>query len=230
MVMSSYAVNLSLQELKSEQEAVFSKMAQVMASLGAPVRLKLLHYLSQSPLTVEVLALKIQQSVANTSMHLRKMLAEEIVTVEGRGQHRLYSLHPALHSFWESCQDFIQQVHPALKVASEHETLNWTHSLSETLDLLANGSAIALDVRPQDELALSALTESGGFYQIPHSELDARLAELPRDKIILVFCRGRFCALSSLVVNGLRQKGLQAYRLNHSWFELSTALQQKGKL
>lgn len=228
--MSSYAENLPLQELKSEQDAVFLKMAQVMASLGAPVRLKLLHYLSQSPLTVEVLALKIQQSVANTSMHLRKMLAEEIVTVEGRGQRRLYALHPALHRFWESCQDFLQQVHPTLKVASDHQDLNWTQALSETLELISQGLAVALDVRPTDERTLSTLSEENGFTQIPHSDLDARIAELPRNKIILVFCRGRLCALSSFVVNGLRQKGFNAYRLNHSWFELSTALQQKGNV
>lgn len=228
--MSTYVQNIPLQSLKAEQDAVFMKMAQVMAIMGAPVRLKLLHFLSQSPLSVEVLAQKIQQSVANTSMHLRKMLAEDIVTVEGRGQRRLYALHPALQGFWESSQDFIQQVHPELRIARGREELSWTLPLAETLSEIADGRAIALDVRPADEVVPSELSEHDGFVHIPHAELEAKSAQLPRDKKILVFCRGRFCALSTFVVNTLRQKGFDAYRLPHSWFEISTLVQQKGKV
>jgi DNA-binding transcriptional ArsR family regulator len=63
-----------LNELKTKQDHLFNDASSILSSLSAPVRIKLIHFLSQAPLTVEVLSGKLGQSVANTSMHLRKML------------------------------------------------------------------------------------------------------------------------------------------------------------
>ena len=83
-----------LKVLKQRQEDIFVSLASLLGAMAAPVRIRLIHFLSQAPLTVEVMASKVDQSVANTSMHIRKMLNEGLVTVESLGQKRLYTLAP----------------------------------------------------------------------------------------------------------------------------------------
>ena len=216
-----------LEKLKSSQNDVFEGMAYVLASLSAPVRIKLMHFLAQAPLTVEVLSQKIDQSIANTSMHLRKMLNEKVVSVESVGQKRLYSLHPAAFEFWEQCQDFIQKVHPELKLPTEqiYGDINWTHTLEESFKMLEDGKIIFLDVRPRDEATV--MTTNKSFLHIPSNELESELSKLSKKKAIVVYCRGRMCALSAFTVNYLRERGYKAFRLNESWFSLSQSLQQK---
>ena len=216
-----------LEKLKSSQNDVFEGMAYVLASLSAPVRIKLMHFLAQAPLTVEVLSQKIDQSIANTSMHLRKMLNEKVVSVESVGQKRLYSLHPAAFEFWEQCQDFIQKVHPELKLPTEqiYGDINWTHTLEESFKMLEDGKIIFLDVRPRDEA--SVISTNKNFLHIPSNELESELSKLSKKKAIVVYCRGRMCALSAFTVNYLRERGYKAFRLKESWFSLSQSLQQK---
>jgi rhodanese-related sulfurtransferase len=216
-----------LEKLKSSQNDVFEGIAYVLASLSAPVRIKLIHFLAQAPLTVEVLSQKIDQSIANTSMHLRKMLNENVVSVESIGQKRLYSLNPAAFAFWEQCQDFFQKIHPELKLPTEkiYGDINWTQSLEESFKLLEDGKIIFLDVRPRDEV--SSTVTNKNFLHIPSHELENELSKLPKKKDIVVYCRGRMCALSAFTVNYLRERGYNAFRLNESWFSLSQSLQQK---
>ena len=130
----------NLQLLKNQQVGVFEKMAGVLSAMAAPVRIRLIHFLSQAPLTVEVLASKTDQSVANTSMHLRKMLNEGLVSVETMGKKRLYTLTPAVLEFWESYQDFIQKFDPALKINSKElfGEISWEENWTNTRKLLKN--------------------------------------------------------------------------------------------
>lgn len=210
--------------LKEQQELVFLEMARILAGIASPVRIKLLHFLSQGPLTVEVLANKIDQSVANTSMHLRKMLSNNIVSVTIQAQKRLYSLHPAVLEFWEACQNLTQSLEPKLKVDSSavYGEINWGEPLKTTIKMAKNGEVILLDVRPEDEVVepLKKLN----VVNIPANQLAQNISKLAKRKPILVFCRGRFCTLSSHVVNELREIGFKAYRLNESWYALKDAL------
>lgn len=215
------------QVLKTKQDNIFIRMAQILATLGAPVRVKLIHYLSQAPLTVEVLSQKIDQSVANTSMHLRKMLSENLVKVETIGQKRLYSLHPAVFEFWEQSQDFIQKIDPALTLGREemYGDLNWHFSFEDTMEMVRKKELIILDVRPRDEAAEEPdRTIRESYLHIPNAELQDKLGLIPKKKKVLVVCRGRLCALSAFAVNYLRENNIKAYRLDQSWFSLSKSL------
>ena len=210
----------SLIELKTKQDRLFSDASGILSSLGAPVRIKLIHFLSQAPLTVEVLSEKLGQSVANTSMHLRKMLSENILQVEKIGQKRLYSLHPAMFKFWEDCQDFVQKIDPTLRMDEEESSFRWTHSIRETLKMAQDGELVMVDLRPQDEVMPDKISKKKFYLNIPFHELKDQLSILPKRKNILLICRGRFCALSLYAVNHLRENGLKAFRLEESWFEL----------
>jgi DNA-binding transcriptional ArsR family regulator len=206
--------------LKQQQDEIFQNIAEILSGISSPVRIKLLHFLSQGPLTVEVLASKINQTVANTSMHLRKMLSSHLVTVTVQAQKRLYSLHPAVFHFWEACQNLSQQINPRLEINSKgiYGDIDWTESLKTTVKMAKNDEVILLDVRPEDEV--SEVVEELNVINIPSSELLKNLSRLPKRKTILVFCRGRFCALSSHVVHELREHGYKAFRLNESWYAL----------
>lgn len=213
-----------LQILKERQNQVFTGMAEILGGISSPVRIRLIHFLSQGPLTVETLADKIDQSVANTSMHLRKMLAEKIVSVTVQGKNRLYSLHPAVLPFWEACQDFVQGLDPNLKLQVEdvYEDLDWKEDLKTTVSMAKNKDVLLLDARPSDEV-VEPLDELN-VVNIPSGELKKNLAKLSKRKPVLVFCRGRMCALSAYVVNDLREQGYKAYRLNESWYSLKNMI------
>lgn len=204
-----------LKVLKERQEDIFVSLASLLGAMASPVRIRLIHFLSQAPLTVEVMASKVDESVANTSMHLRKMLNEGVVRVEILGQKRLYSLAPEAMTFWEHYQDFAQKLDPNLVLETQdiYGDLQWAPSWSETKKQVKAGKVLLLDVRPEDEVTHEELFIS----HIPQAELKTRLKELPKKKPILVFCRGRLCALSAFSVNYLRENGFEAYRLDVSW-------------
>lgn len=215
----------NLQILKQQQGDIFESMAGILGAISAPVRIRLIHFLSQAPLTVEVLAAKTEQSMANTSMHLRKMLSEGLVTVESIGQKRLYTLMPAVLDFWESYQDFVQKLNPSLKINSKElfGDINWTKDWEETLKLVKKKEIVFLDVRPNDEI-VDELKEFPEIVHISQQDLKLNLTKLPKRKMILVFCRGRMCALSAYSVNYLRENGFKAYRLEESWTRLKKEL------
>lgn len=66
-------------------------------------------------------------------------------------------------------------------------------SRDELLERLRSGTAAVLDVRPEDEFAHGHLTDA---VNIPLSQLERRLAELPEDQEIVAYCRGPWCVLS----------------------------------
>jgi ArsR family transcriptional regulator len=65
-------------------------------------------------------------------------------------------------------------------------------------------------VRPREEYAAGHLP---GAVNIPIGELAKRLAELPRRKEVIAYCRGPYCLMSFEAVQLLRRKGLAARRL-----------------
>jgi rhodanese-related sulfurtransferase len=69
---------------------------------------------------------------------------------------------------------------------------------------MREGGVLVLDVRPAAEYAAGHVA---GAVSIPVGELAAPLAGLPRDKEIIAYCRGRFCAMSLDAVRLLRRHG-----------------------
>ena len=69
-----------------------------------------------------------------------------------------------------------------------------------------------LDVRPVEEFAAGHLP---GAINIPIGQLEKRLAELPRSKEVVAYCRGPFCLMSYEAMRMLRKKGLKARRLQN---------------
>jgi ArsR family transcriptional regulator len=69
---------------------------------------------------------------------------------------------------------------------------------------------VVLDVRPTEEFTAGHLPPA---ISIPLAELRRRLRELPRDKEVVAYCRGPYCAFAHEAVRILQQAGLHARRL-----------------
>jgi len=75
------------------------------------------------------------------------------------------------------------------------------------------GEVVVIDVRPANEYRTAHIPQA---LSIPLQELGERLAELPRDKTIVAYCRGPYCVLAAEAVQLLSGYGFQAYRLEDS--------------
>ena len=82
------------------------------------------------------------------------------------------------------------------------------------------GEVILLDVRPASEFEHGHLPHARS---LPHTELEARLAELPRDRLIVAYCRGPFCLFAGDAVALMKSKGLDAMQLRAGVMEWQAA-------
>lgn len=89
-----------------------------------------------------------------------------------------------------------------------------TLSLEEVVNQPADN--FILDVRPEDEYLAGHIDSA---INIPLKTLKENFAKLPRNKVIVVYCRGRLCQNSNLATQLLNQNGFNAFSLNSSYYD-----------
>lgn len=208
------------------KQRVFASLAQIAQALGHVHRLELLEHLGQGERSVEDLATRANLTLANTSRHLQ--LLRRAALVEGRrdgkrvyyrlaGDGVVVGLLGALSRVGERNSAEIARVMATyFRARDEFEPV----SRDELLDRLRSGTATVLDVRPEDEFASGHLPNA---LNIPLSQLEQRLAELPAHQEIVAYCRGPWCVLSFEAVALLRERGYRARRLEDGFPEWKTA-------
>lgn len=197
------------------KEAIYQQLARISKALASPRRLELLDLLAQAPHTVEHLARKTQQSVANTSQHLQLLRRARLVQAEKRGLYVTYHLpdtqvaefYRALRLLAESRLTEIQQLtRDFLAARGTLEPVNQ----GALVDRVLRCEVTLLDVRPVEEYQAGHIP---GAVSLPLRELEHRLADLPRDREIVAYCRGPYCVLAVEAVGRLRARGFRALRL-----------------
>ena len=208
------------------KQRVFVGLAEIAQALGHAHRLELLEHLGQGERSVEDLAARSGLTVANTSRHLQ--LLRRAALVEGRREgkrvfYRLWNeeavvaLLQALSRVGERNSAEIARVMASyFRARDEFEPV----SRKELLERLRCGTATVLDVRPEDEFRQGHVP---GALNIPLSQLEQRLAELPVDREVVAYCRGPWCVLSFEAVAVLRQRGYQVRRLEDGFPEWKVA-------
>ena len=208
------------------KQRVFVGLAEIAQALGHSHRLELLEHLGQGERSVEDLATRSGMTVANTSRHLQ--LLRRAALVEGRreGKRVFYrlsdedavvSLLQALSRVGERNSAEIARVMASyFRARDEFEPV----SRKELLERLRCGTATVLDVRPEDEFRQGHVP---GALNIPLSQLERRLAELPVDREVVAYCRGPWCVLSFEAVAVLRHRGYQVRRLEDGFPEWKVA-------
>jgi rhodanese-related sulfurtransferase len=80
----------------------------------------------------------------------------------------------------------------------------------ELLRRVRRGDVTILDVRPAEEYLAGHIPRARS---IPLAELKKRLAELPKHRDIVAYCRGPYCVMAIDAVELLRKKGYRAHRM-----------------
>src|SRR6185369_9245402 len=208
------------------KQAIYEQLAEVAQALGHAHRLELLEHLAQGVRSVEELSARAHLTFANTSRHLQILRRARLVETERRGKHVLYrlagdaevvTLIKALGRVGERNVAEIGRV-----VADYFQARDALEPVSRD-DLVArlhHNLVTVLDVRPEDEFALGHLPSA---LNIPLSELERRIGELPKTREVIAYCRGPYCVLSFEAVAELRARGYRVRRLEDGYPEWKAA-------
>ena len=197
------------------KDAIYAQFARLGKAVSAPKRLELLDLLGQGPRTVEALAEQAAVSVANASQHLQVLRAARLVDAQKKGLYVEYRLAGddvgrfflALRQLAEARLAEVDQVTRAyFEVRGALEAVEG----DELLRRVRSGEVTVLDVRPSEEYRAGHIP---GALSIPVGELRTRLAELPKRRQIVAYCRGPYCVMAVEAVALLRKKGFEAHRL-----------------
>ncbi len=212
---------------RTAKDALFDTFARVGSALSSGRRLEIIDVLAQAPRTVEEIAENLDQSVANTSHHLRRLAQDGLVAFRKEGRHVLYELaSDEVYSLWRAIQDVGVAHRPDLEMRavdyvgdrSEIDTID-RETLREWLEG-RDSELIVIDVRPEQEYSAGHIE---GAISAPPDRLDEVLPSLPETGYVVAYCRGRYCAYADQAVRRLRAEGRTAYRLDDGFREWSQA-------
>lgn len=199
------------------KDGIYAQFARIGKAVSAPKRIELLELLCQGPRTVEALAGQAALSVANASQHLQVLRKARLIEAEKQGLFVEYRLADEgvlrfVHSMHEVAKARFAEIgsitHAYLKARGALERV----SGEELLRRVRKKEVVVLDVRPAEEFRAGHIP---GARSMPVSELKRRVAELPRNKEIVAYCRGPHCVMAIEAVELMRRKGLHAVRMEH---------------
>jgi rhodanese-related sulfurtransferase len=204
---------------RQQKDALFEAIAVMGKAFASPRRLELVDLLAQAPRTVDELAQTSGQSTANTSQHLQALHAAGIVTRAREGTSVRYALAgDEVLSLWLALRE-VSVARLAEVERAAREYLGGDVDAIGREELVArmqSGDVVLVDVRPSEEFEAGHIE---GARSIPLEELEGRLAELPRDREVVAYCRGPLCAFAHDAVRQMRSTGLTARRLEYGWPE-----------
>jgi rhodanese-related sulfurtransferase len=194
---------------------LFSQFARIGKALASPGRVEMIYLLSQGPKSVEQLAEGARLSVANASRHLQILRSARLVDSEKQGQRVIYRLaSPAVEAMWQCLQglgeDRLLEIKELVRMYIERRDEMRPMTRDALLERINLEEVVVIDVRPEDEFAAGHLPWA---ISVPLARLESRLAELPRDREIVAYCRGPYCLLAVEAVERLRARGYRAVRL-----------------
>jgi rhodanese-related sulfurtransferase len=174
-----------------------------------------LELLAQGERGVDELAALTGATVANTSQHLQKLKQVGLIVGRKEAQFVKYRLAgdeviALLNALGAAGQAYLADVDRIVRLYFTAKDEMEPVPAAELLQRAKKGLVTVLDVRPQEEFAAGHLP---GAVNIPIHELARRLAELPKRKEVVAYCRGPYCLMSYEAVHLLRKKGLKARRL-----------------
>jgi rhodanese-related sulfurtransferase/predicted transcriptional regulator len=205
--------------------ALYDALAEAAKALSSGRRAELVDVLAQGERSVEELAGEIEQSIANTSQHLQRLLRSGLVNARRDGTRIHYSLaSPAVAELWRSMRKTAEQHVAGLERLAEdyvgdRSTLA-TITRDQLLERLRAGDVVVLDVRPPAEYAAGHVR---GALSVPIGELAARLQEIGGGAEVVAYCRGPYCVYADEAVRLLTEKGRPAARLEDGFPEWSAA-------
>lgn len=197
------------------KDAMYGQLGRIAKAMAHPRRLEILDLLANGPKPVEQIARETAMSVANVSQHLQVLKREGLLQSNRSGNYIYYSLTGLeVYELWRSLRDFGMrhslEIKQGLSVFRSERGTEASVSLQE---IRAREDIVFLDVRPREEYEAGHLP---GAWHLPIEELEQRLEELPRDRLIVTYCRGPFCTYADEAVRRLQAEGFEAIRLQEN--------------
>ncbi len=210
---------------RAAKDALFAGLADVAKALASGRRAEIVDVLAQGERSVEEVAGEIDQSIANTSHHLRALARAGLLTTRRDGTRIYYALaSDRVAELWAAVRD-VAEAHVAglEKLATAYLGDRDGIEVVDRAELAARieqGQVVVLDVRPPAEYSAGHIT---GARSMPISELRRHLEALPADADVIAYCRGPYCVYADDAVRELRQRGFHASRLEDGFPEWKRA-------
>lgn len=189
--------------------------AEVAKAAAHPHRLALLEQLAQGERNVDTLADTVGLAIANASQHLQSMRRAGLVAARREGKFSFYRLTD------DNVLDLLDAIGRIARrnVAAVKDVVSSYYNERDAMEAVTRrelrqrikaGTVTVIDVRPAEEFVLGHIP---GAINVPVGELKRRIAELPRSKEIVAYCRGAYCVFAFEAVAALRAAGYKARRL-----------------
>ncbi|KXS30585.1 MAG: putative transcription regulatory protein, ArsR family, partial [Candidatus Gallionella acididurans] len=204
-----------MKDARKIKDLLYEQVSRIGKVFSSPKRLELIELLCQGEKTVETLAHEASISVKLTSAHLRELRMAHFVETERQGKNIYYRLaDKSVADLWVQVHALAEDRLIELQLALQEIAIqpgDLIPSDRESLMKAARkGDVVVLDVRPTEEYLVTHLPFARS---IPLEELRQRLAELPKDRSIVAYCRGPYCLMAKDAVDLLKQEGYTAIHL-----------------
>ncbi|MDH3753532.1 MAG: metalloregulator ArsR/SmtB family transcription factor [Acidimicrobiia bacterium] len=206
---------------RDAKNALFDGFADVAKALGNGRRAELIDVLDQGERRVDDLATEIDQSVANTSFHLRTLAGAGLVSTRRDGTRIYYRLaSDRVGDLWAALRDVAGAHHAhlddlAAAYLGDRSSLEEI-SRAELARRIDAGNVIVVDVRNAAEFTAGHIA---GARSMPIDELAEQVDLLPDDVDVVAYCRGPYCVYADDAVRLLREAGRSARRLQDGYPE-----------
>jgi rhodanese-related sulfurtransferase len=196
------------------KDLLYAQFARIGHALASPKRIELLDLLGQGEKTVETLAEQIATPIKNTSAHLRALRQARLVEWRREGTYVFYRLADddvfrLLRSFEALGHARLADVQQVVTLYLDGQDQLEPVTFKELRRLMRDDDVTVVDVRPAEEFEAGHVP---GALSVPVPELKRRLRELPKDREVIAYCRGRYCVYSLEAVTLLRKNGYRARR------------------
>ncbi len=212
-------------DIYHSKAALYEQVSRIGKALASPKRLELLDLLAQGEKSVEQLAALARIDMRLTSAHLRALREARLVLTQREGKYIRYRLSGQdVASLWVSLREVAEahlvELRLALADMAGQPASLLAESREQLLERARQGEVVVIDVRPDSEFTAGHLPFARSM---PLTELAQRLAELPRDKEIVAYCRGPFCLLSDDAVALLGAEGFRVRKIRDGVSEWAAA-------
>ena len=209
---------------RAAKDALFDAFAEVAKALASGRRAEIVDVLAQGERSVEQIAAEIDQSVANTSHHLRAMARAGVLRTRREGTRIVYMLaSDRIGDMWAAMRDVAAEHVAGINELADAYVGDRSAlepvSRRELEARLRAGDIVVLDVRPAVEYEAGHIP---GARSVPVAEL-RRLRSLAKDTEIVAYCRGPYCVYADEAVRQLRRRGFAAKRLEDGYPEWKRA-------
>jgi rhodanese-related sulfurtransferase len=201
------------------KDPLYTQFARIGHAVASPKRIELLDLLGQGEKTVEQLAEQAATPLKNTSAHLRTLRQARLVDTRREGTYIYYRLAgDDVFRFLRTLQALgrarLAEIEQVTRLYLDGRDEFEPVTFPELRRRLARGDVTVVDVRPENEYRAGHIP---GALSIPVAQLGRRLAEIPRRREVIAYCRGPYCVFAVEAVGLLRKRGYRARRTDEGF-------------